>query len=418
MKFIKKFTIAFGMLKTSKLRSWLTIIGIIIAVTSVTAILNIGSMINNEVERKLGDSGFNTYSLNQGDNFNSDGDENQDNSITFRDYEFLSNKGYIKSLSREISTNLNMTFLDKSEFIRVSGLELDKFNDFDESILISGRKLEQGDRKSIMISNDFLNFSFTEIKPEVGDFIEIDKEQFLIIGIYKAGGLGFSLEEAKISFEDANEIRKSKFEKEPFDEFGNLKEETYSSIKLKFDNSIEPDLAKKKLTQELRNFRNTNEENQNFTLQGKKDSFELINQIISTISLILFGFASISILVGSVGIANTMFTSVIEKTKEIGIMKAIGGKDKDIEHIFILNSGFLGIIGGIIGVILGLLISLISFIVVIYLTELKNFSYLSIFNFKIIFLALLLSVIIGMLSGFFPARLAAKQDPVEALRGN
>jgi len=111
-----------------------------------------------------------------------------------------------------------------------------------------------------------------------------------------------------------------------------------------------------------------------------------------------------------------MFTSVLEKTKEIGIMKAIGAKNKDILLIFLFNSGFLGLAGGLIGVIIGLLLALLGGYAIISATGVTGISVLSVVSFKIIFWALFFSMMIGMFSGLVPARNASKLKPVDALR--
>ena len=87
------------------------------------------------------------------------------------------------------------------------------------------------------------------------------------------------------------------------------------------------------------------------------DNASLDNEMISSMTLFLGAIAAVSILVGSVGIANTMFTSVLEKTKEIGTMKAIGAKNKDILMIFLFNSAMVGLVGGLLGVMLGWIVS-------------------------------------------------------------
>jgi putative ABC transport system permease protein len=133
----------------------------------------------------------------------------------------------------------------------------------------------------------------------------------------------------------------------------------------------------------------------------------------------------ISLIVGAVGIANSMFTSVLEKTKEIGIMKAIGAQDKDILTIFLLNSGLIGLIGGIGGVVLGFFASTaISSVGGISSTAttgasrgiLMGFGSTTYVSPELIVGALIFSVLIGMISGIIPAIRASKLNPVDALR--
>jgi putative ABC transport system permease protein len=132
-------------------------------------------------------------------------------------------------------------------------------------------------------------------------------------------------------------------------------------------------------------------------------------------AIFLGSIAAISLLVGAIGIANTMFTSVLEKTKEIGIMKAIGAKNKDILMIFLLNSGLIGLVGGIGGIVLGIFGSGLISSMTSTESGMNMFSNTAITPQLLIF-ALFFSVIIGMISGIIPAYRASKLNPVDALR--
>lgn len=151
-----------------------------------------------------------------------------------------------------------------------------------------------------------------------------------------------------------------------------------------------------------------------------------IEQTMKTMAIFLGAIAAISLIVGAVGIANTMFTSVLEKTKEIGIMKSIGAQDKNIMVIFLLNAALIGLIGGIGGLILGFFasttISSLGGISTVttgtagrggFLGGLGSTAY---FSPALIIGALLFSILIGMIAGAIPARRASKLNPVDALR--
>jgi len=126
------------------------------------------------------------------------------------------------------------------------------------------------------------------------------------------------------------------------------------------------------------------------------------------------GIASISLIVGGVGIANTMYTSVVERTNEIGIMKAVGAKNKDILYIFLIESSLLGLVGGIAGAVIGLggafLISNIANNALGAGLFTVNVSY------SLLFASISFSFVVGILSGIFPASQASKLKVVDALR--
>ena len=132
------------------------------------------------------------------------------------------------------------------------------------------------------------------------------------------------------------------------------------------------------------------------------------------VEVVLIGIAAISLLVGGIGIANTMYTAVVERTKEIGIMKSIGAQNKDILLIFVIESGLLGLAGGAVGIAFGIGLSkLVEYLAFAFLgTSLVK----AFFPWYLIVGSLVFSFLIGTISGFFPAKQAASLKPVDALR--
>jgi putative ABC transport system permease protein len=144
-----------------------------------------------------------------------------------------------------------------------------------------------------------------------------------------------------------------------------------------------------------------------YTVSSSQQLQSMVSSMTSTLTMFLTGIAAISLLVGAVGIVNTMFTSVLERTKEIGIMKAIGAKNGDILTIFLFNAGLIGFMGGVIGLGIG-------YGVCYMLTT--WFSVTTTVSPTIAILSVLVSLIIGMLAGVIPAYQASKLRPVDALR--
>ncbi len=164
----------------------------------------------------------------------------------------------------------------------------------------------------------------------------------------------------------------------------------------------------------LRSSRDVEEGEENFQIETPDNLANTLGSIILIIQGVLVGIASISLLIGGIGIMNTMYTSVYERTKEIGIMKAIGASRKKILTLFLIESGILGVIGAVIGVILGLTLS--------YSIEfLGNIQFSSNlikaqFDIKIILGMILFGFLLGSISGLLPALQASKLEPVEAFR--
>ena len=139
-----------------------------------------------------------------------------------------------------------------------------------------------------------------------------------------------------------------------------------------------------------------------------------LKNILGIFQYVVVGFAGIAVIVGSVGIANTMYMSVLERTKEIGIMKSIGATNKAIMTIFLIESAFFGVIGGIIGSIIGILMALGAKYAIEAFSP--GLPFLILIDPYIIGGAILFSAIAGILSGILPARAASKLNPVDALR--
>jgi len=150
-----------------------------------------------------------------------------------------------------------------------------------------------------------------------------------------------------------------------------------------------------------------------FSVYTPKQLLDQLSSILGAIKIILSGIAAISLVVGGIGIMNSMFTSVLERTRQIGIMKAIGATKKDILSLFLIESGLIGLGGGLIGVILGITTAKIVEVVAFNL----GFSLLVIkLDFLLIGLVLFFAFFIGMISGAIPAYQAASLKPVDALR--
>ena len=152
-----------------------------------------------------------------------------------------------------------------------------------------------------------------------------------------------------------------------------------------------------------------------FSVLTPKKTERIAGNVLSIIELVLIFIALISLIVGAVGIMNTMYTSVLERTKQIGILKAIGATNDEVLSLFLLESGIIGLVGGVLGIIFGIII---AYLVGLYATSagIKGlFSFASLDYFGL-FVILFLTFVIGIISGLMPARRASKMEPADALR--
>ena len=174
-----------------------------------------------------------------------------------------------------------------------------------------------------------------------------------------------------------------------------------------------PSELAQKIEERLRKHKGQDEGKENFYIQTFADALATFSVITNIINSVLVLIALISVIVAAVNIMNTMYTTILERTKEIGVMKAIGATNKDIIYIFMTESAIIGIIGGIIGSMLGYMAAKTGG----QLALNAGFGLLKpIFPFSLVLGCLLFSSLIGLVSGILPSMQASKLKPVDALR--
>lgn len=424
MKLSKCFKLAFNILRHSKLRSWLSVIGIVIGVASVIIIMALGEGMQRSVEQRLGSFGADIITVSAGfsraagsqarfmeahDTFHGVERNNIGTTVknlTNKEVQALKSISNIAYIQGTVSGRADIGYLDETTTANVKGVDTAVWKNIETTKLESGRYLVAGDKNVVVLSNRIAKKEFkTEI--QLNKPITIEGKQFRVVGILKeSSGMGSSgsivipIEAARTTLEDIGEK-----------EFNSIE------IKVKDVNIIDNTLDE--INTRLMLVRAVNEKTKDFSVNSIKAIQETIEETLSIMTLFLTAIAAISLLVGAVGIANTMFTTVLEKTKDIGIMKSIGAKNRDILLIFLFNSGMVGLAGGIIGGIIGVLGSLlISSLLSGVIPAEGGVSYnsIAVVTPKIILLVLGISILIGILSGVIPAYNASKKNPVDALR--
>ncbi|OIO23529.1 hypothetical protein AUJ65_03455 [Candidatus Micrarchaeota archaeon CG1_02_51_15] len=187
----------------------------------------------------------------------------------------------------------------------------------------------------------------------------------------------------------------------------------YDSIILKVKDSTQLDATIEKINTRLMLSRHVTDRNKDFTISSNAQMEATRADMMNPINIFLLAIAGVSLIVGGVGVANTLFTSVLERTKEIGIMKAIGARNGDILLIFVFNAGLIGLVGGILGVAFG---ALLSGILPAFTGGTPLGRGDSIVSESTAILALTVSVAIGIIAGIIPAYNASKLKPADALR--
>ncbi|MDD3264153.1 MAG: ABC transporter permease, partial [Candidatus Nanoarchaeia archaeon] len=268
--------------------------------------------------------------------------------------------------------------------------------------VLYGDNLRSGDTREVVVGNYIPEVDFDGKKLEIGDIFYLNSQKVKITGIMEKIGNQQDDSIIWMSPETYEGIFKGK------------KYDSYSTMIVGIEDFNDLSIMEERIENALIRHRKLPKGKTDFSFMTSESITEQFNNIFSIIQVVVIGIAAISIIVGGVGIMNTMYTSVLERTKEIGIMKAIGAKNSHISTIFFLESGLLGFIGGLIGTIIG--ISLTYGIVQFVRVVLDSTYLVFVFDWYLIIGALFFSFLIGVLSGSIPAINAAKQNPVDSLR--
>lgn len=413
MKLKKSFQLALNILFHSKLRSWLTIIGIIIGIGAVVSIVSISTGAQQNLEQRLGSLGADIITISPGASrargigFGGDspgGMEGGSSSVeiknlTSKDIFAIKSVSNIKEIMGQVSDKGTIGYSSKTASVSITGVDPLVWEKITTEKIDSGRLLMSGDSYSVVLGGQIVSSMFENGIP-LNSKITIEGKIFKVVGILTEGrNVYIPIGVARTVLE-------------------NVGDKEFNSISVKVEDVELSDQTVTDITQKLMFSRGILQEKQkDFTVTSMKTTQETIQSTMNTMSLFLGAIAAISLLVGAIGIANTMFTSVLEKTREIGIMKAIGAKNIDILMIFLLNSGLIGLVGGIGGIILGILGSgLVSYLGSSGGGMTGNiFSNTAVTPGLLIF-ALGFSIFIGMIAGVIPAYRASKLNPVDALR--
>lgn len=398
------FLLAVKNLKSRGVRSWLTLLGIFIGVTAVVALISLGNGLQIAVSSQFGvaQTEVITIQASGAQGFGPPGtatviplDDDDLNAIKRIGSVKRAIPRYIESGKLEYNDKLifgyatNVPSGDDRDFIYDQAGEAEK-----------GRLLRDSDYGKVILGHNFyVNKAGLGKEVIPGKTILLNDKSFEVVGILEKKG-SFIFDNAVLMNDP--DIK---------DLFNIDDEIDVIIVQPKDKNEINQ--VKEEIEKALRRTRGVKEGEEDFEVSTPESSLATINSILGGVKAFVVLVALISVFIGALGIVNTMTTSVLERRREIGIMKSIGARNEHIFMQFFIESGLLGLLGGAVGALFGTLIGIMGTI------GINNWIGADLgisINFGLIFLSLFGSFIIGAVSGISPAINAAKQNPVEALR--
>jgi len=394
--------LAFGNLRKRKLRSWLTIIGIFIAVATITVLISLSIGLQQAVTEQfqiLGSDKFFIMPKGQAGAPGSGGAVE----LTTEDVNIIEKVQGVKEISYFVAGNVKIEFGGKSRYYMVVGMPKDKVGLFEEATALDvdeGKNLKKAKKNEIIIGSLYKTGNLFKRPIKAGDKVKLNDVEVRVLGILKSVGNPQDDQNIYMLMDTFEEI------------FG--KTDRVDEIMVQVQPGEDIKQVADKVETKLMKFRNVDEKSIDFSILTPEELLASFGTILNILTSFLLSIGAISVIVGAVGIMNTMYTSVLERTSEIGTMKAIGARNSDILYIFLIESGLLGLVGGIFGIILGIVAG--KGIEYYAASALGSNILRASFPWYLVLGALLFGFIIGSISGLLPAMQASRLKPVDALR--
>jgi len=387
-----------------QLRSWLTVLGIVIGIASIVALMSIAQGLNDYINDQLASIGSRFVAITPGSAASqaSFGDPTRPPSagkLFENDRRRIERISGVEFVSSVITARVDARYRDDAVSFSVIGVEPDIFSQTQVLELSSGRFLTTTDKRTMVIGDAIANGDVFKNDIATGSVVRLGAEQtpYRVVGVLKKGtGASSQVDnQVYIMMDDARALAGE-----------SLAENEISAIRLTVKEGADYNQTVDQINNELLSAHKTREEDKDFTIITSDYIVAQVNQITGLLTAFLLGISGISLVVGGIGIANTMFMSVLERTREIGTLKAIGASRAIILNIFLIESGMIGMLGGAIGATLGAILALVA----------KALGAPVTVKWEFIAFAIFFSFIVGLVSGYVPARRGAMMRAIDALR--
>jgi putative ABC transport system permease protein len=407
MKIVKLLPQVGSSLTANKLRTGLTMLGIIIGVAAVIAMLAIGNGAKQSIVSSIESAGTNLIFITS----YSEGGARNLTPLTLADAEAIAEPAVAPSVAAvapSVSANYTVSFADQTSSASIYGVTPD-YQTVRKVSVTDGAFITQeqvDDRSTVaVIGVGVADDLFNTRENLLGNKIRIDDMVYTVIGVLKeAGGTSLGSEDNQIyiplTTAQSRLVSRSTVKN------------AVSTISVSATTTETVDSAISEITAILRARHKITGDTNDFRVLSQESMAEMASSITGVLTLFLGGIGGISLLVGGIGIMNIMLVSVIERTREIGLRKAVGARKRDILGQFLIESLIIGVAGGLIGILLGTVIS----ILIGKIAAASSTSLNPVVSFGSILLATGFSIAVGLIFGLYPANRAANLEPVEALR--
>ncbi|MBM3130475.1 MAG: FtsX-like permease family protein [Chloroflexi bacterium] len=408
MNILQSVRIALRSIGANKMRSGLTMLGIIIGVMAVITMLSIGRGMQNTVTAQINSIGTNLLFIRPGNTQSGGVRQNEAAAtLTLDDADALMSLPNVVSVAPQIDGMGQLAYLGNNTVGRIMGVTPEYLDTLNANVA-SGEFVSASQvtaRSAVVVLGAGVATTLFDTADPVGQTVRINAQNFRVIGVMEAkGGTGFMNADTQIfvpiTTAGSRLIGGNRFRG------GNV----VSTINVKITDTSVQDAVVQDISNVLRE-RHRIIFQDDFTIQSQQDILNTLNQITDAFTIFLGGIAGISLVVGGIGIMNIMLVSVTERTREIGLRKAVGARKRDIMIQFLTEATVLSLAGGIIGILFGALIAQIVSGINIGTTKLQTAVELD-----AIMLAVLFSAAVGLFFGSYPASRAAGLHPIDALR--
>lgn len=373
-------------IKSNKLRSILTMLGIIIGVSSVIILVSIAQGSAKNVTSSINQLGTNLLTINT---------FGTDLSLTEDKIDQLTKLNGVKATSPVVSGRVNVKKDRINSQVSLTATNA-TYSSVRDAKVTQGRFINDLDieyRQKIAVLGSETASTFFGVDNPIGQYIQVDGTSFKVVGVLASKGSSLGQSGDNVIIVPLSTGQRL------------VKSTSINQVYLQGKSQDQMDFVMNEVERKMASLYPNKSDS--YSVTNQQDVMDTLSSVSNTMTMMLGGIASISLLVGGIGIMNIMLVSVSERTKEIGIRKAIGAKRRDVLLQFLIEAVVLSSMGGIIGILAGIGLGKI-------IASLMNLTIA--YSTSVIVLSFLFSLLVGVVFGVFPANKASKLSPIQALR--